>query len=140
MNYEKTLEFVKEKFKDKKDKGGKPYIEHLLTVAEKMESETEKIVALLHDIVEDIEDISFETLKKMGYSEEVISAVEAMTKEKGEEYKDYLKRVKANPIARKVKLADLEHNMDTSRLNKITEKDLKRLEKYKFAKQFLEKE
>ena len=137
MNYQETLKFIKKIFKHRKDKGGNPYIEHLVAVANKMESETEKIVALLHDIVEDIDEITITTLKSMGYSEEIISAVDSITKRKGEKYIEYLKRVKQNPIATKVKLADLEHNMDLSRLKKITSKDKKRLEKYKFAKNFL---
>ena len=138
MDYNKTLEFVKKVFEGKTDKGGKPYIEHLLFVANKMESEGEKIVALLHDIVEDIEGITLETLKQMGYSENIVKAVDAMTKRKGEDYEEYLKRVKQNPIARKVKLADLEHNMDLSRIENPTEKDYERIEKkYKKALKIL---
>ncbi len=138
MDYNKTLEFVKKAFEGKTDKGGKPYIEHLLFVANKMKSEEEKIVGLLHDIVEDIEGITLETLKQMGYSENIVKAVDAMTKRKGEDYEEYLKRVKQNPIARKVKLADLEHNMDLSRIENPTEKDYERIEKkYKKALKIL---
>ena len=141
MDYNKTLEFVKKAFEGKKDKGGKPYIEHLLFVANKMETEEEKIVALLHDIVEDIEGITLDTLRQMGYSEKIIQAVDSMTKRKGEDYEDYLKRVKQNPIARKVKLADIEHNMDLSRIENPTEKDYERIEKkYKKALKILNKE
>ena len=138
MDYNKTLEFVKKAFEGKTDKGGKPYIEHLLFVANKMESEEEKIVGLLHDIVEDIEGITLDTLRQLGYSENIVKAVDAMTKRKGEDYEEYLKRVKQNPIARKVKLADLEHNMDLSRIENPTEKDYERIEKkYKKALKIL---
>ncbi len=141
MDYNETLEFVKKAFEEKKDKGGKPYIEHLLFVANKMETEEEKIVALLHDIVEDIEGITLDTLRQMGYSEKIVKAVDAMTKRKGEDYEDYLKRVKQNPIARKVKLADIEHNMDLSRIENPTEKDYERIEKkYKKALKLLNKD
>lgn len=141
MNYNKTLEFVKKAFEEKKDKGGRPYIEHLLFVANKMETEEEKIVALLHDIVEDIEGITLDTLRQMGYSEKIVKAVDAMTKRKGEDYEDYLKRVKQNPIARKVKLADIKHNMDLSRIENPTEKDYERIEKkYKKALKLLNKD
>ena len=141
MDYNKTLEFVKKAFEGKKDKGGKPYIEHLLFVANKMETEEEKIVALLHDIVEDIEGITLDTLRQMGYSEKIVQAVDSMTKRKGEDYGEYLKRVKQNPIARKVKLADIEHNMDLSRIENPTEKDYERIEKkYKKALKILNKE
>ncbi len=140
MTFEETLRFVERVFEGKRDKGGEPYIKHLLAVANGVESETEKIVALLHDSIEDIEEIDGDYLRKLGYSKEIVEAVEILTKKKGEDYTVYLERVKQNPIARKVKLADLKHNSDISRLKEVTEKDIKRLEKYKFAIKFLEKE
>lgn len=122
-----------------KDKAGEPYIHHLKTVASKLSEEGENedviIVGWLHDSVEDT-DITLDEIQHL-FGDVISTAVDAITKRKNEHYDDYLLRVKSNPIARRVKLADLSHNMDLSRLNKITEKDLLRLEKYKHAKAFL---
>ena len=93
-------------------------------------------VAWLHDSVEDTETTFDDLIYYFGSS--VAQAVDAITKRKGESYSEYLNRVKANPIARLVKIADLSHNMDLSRLLKITEKDLERKAKYIKAKEFLE--
>nr|DAN62348.1 MAG TPA: (p)ppGpp synthetase, RelA/SpoT family [Caudoviricetes sp.]DAU48952.1 MAG TPA: (p)ppGpp synthetase, RelA/SpoT family [Caudoviricetes sp.] len=120
------------------DKAGKPYIGHLQAVVNNLVEPTEDIVAVawLHDSVEDTETTFDDLIYYFGNS--VAQAVDAITKRKGEMYADYLNRVKANPIARLVKIADLSHNMDLSRLLKITEKDLERKAKYIKAKEFLE--
>lgn len=123
--------------KDQIDKGGAPYIFHPITVALNCSGENEKIVALLHDVVEDAH-FTLKELAYCGFSEEIVEAVDAITKRKGEEYNDYLIRVKANPIARKVKIADLVHNSDLSRLNVVHEVDLVRVKKYQEALEFLE--
>jgi (p)ppGpp synthase/HD superfamily hydrolase len=94
-----------------------------------MKSEDEKIVAVLHDIVEDT-DISLNDLRNEGFSEEVVSAVECLTKQDGENYDSYIERISFNPLAVKIKLADLEDNKDLTRLPEVTDKDLERLEKY----------
>ena len=121
------------------DKAGAPYIHHLKAVTSKLEEQDENedviIVGWLHDSVEDT-NITLDEIQHL-FGDVVSTAVDAITKRKNEPYYDYLLRVKSNPIARLVKLADLSHNMDLSRLNKITEKDLMRLEKYKQAKAFL---
>lgn len=121
------------------DKAGAPYVHHLEAVASKLveqgENEDVIIVGWLHDSVEDI-DITLDEIQHL-FGDVVSTAVDAITKRKNELYDDYLLRVKSNPIARLVKLADLSHNMDLSRLIKITEKDLMRVEKYKYAKAFL---
>ncbi|KJH70281.1 HD domain-containing protein [Aliterella atlantica] len=111
------------------DKGGKPYIEHPLRVMKQMTTDTARIVAVLHDVIED-SDYSLDDLVAAGFSKEVVEAVEALTKQKGEPYKKYLRRIKTNPIAIAVKLADLQDNMDLTRLPTITEKDIERQEKY----------
>ena len=85
---------------------------------------------MLHDVVEDT-DVTVNDLKEAGFSDEVVSAVSTITKKAGEDYKEYLNRVKQNPIALRVKIADMEHNSDISRIPNPTEKDLNRLEKYK---------
>ena len=85
---------------------------------------------MLHDVVEDT-DVTVNDLKEAGFSDEVVSAVSTITKKAGEDYEEYLNRVKQNPIALRVKIADIEHNSDISRIPNPTEKDLNRLEKYK---------
>lgn len=120
------------------DKAGRPYICHLSFVAEMLTSEHDDIitVAWLHDSVEDTE-VTITDIKYL-FGRSIAEAVDAITKRQGETYQDYLLRVRANDIACKVKIADLTHNMDLSRLPKITEKDLSRQRKYQQAKQFLQ--
>ena len=125
----RAIELAKQHHKGQTDKVGKPYINHPLRVMNQMKSEDEKIVAVLHDIVEDT-DISLNDLKNEGFSEEVVSAVECLTKQDGENYDSYIERISFNPLAVKIKLADLEDNRDLTRLPQVTDKDLERLEKY----------
>ena len=125
----RAIELAKQHHKGQTDKAGKPYIEHPLRVMNQMKSEEEKIVAVLHDIVEDT-DISLNDLRNEGFSEEVVSAVECLTKQDGENYDSYIERISFNPLAVKIKLADLEDNRDLTRLPQVTDKDLERLEKY----------
>lgn len=99
-------------------------------------SEKAKIVALLHDVLEDLE-YTFEDLRDSGVTEEIVDAVTVLTKPKNMSYNDYLNRVKGNSLARQVKLADLHHNSDLTRLKKIEKRDLKRVEKYRKSIAFL---
>ena len=122
--------------KGQTDKAGKPYIQHPLRLMEAVNSTNEKIVAVLHDIVEDT-DISFEDLRDEGFSQTIIEALRCVTKLDGENYEDFIERISHNRLAITVKLADLEDNMDLSRLPKVTETDLERVEKYKRAKKYL---
>lgn len=117
------------------DKGGMPYYLHPFFVALNVKTIEEKIVALLHDVVEDT-NVTFEDLEKMGFSSKIVEAIKAITKN-GESYEEYLCKVKENEIAKKVKMEDIKHNMDLSRLSVITDKDLKRVEKYKKALKYL---
>mgnify|MGYP000822755821 FL=1 len=110
------------------DKSGVPYIFHPIHVAEQMETEEECIVALLHDTVEDT-NITFEVLEKE-FSATVIEALKLLTHDESIDYFDYVRKLKSNPIAKKVKLADLYHNSDITRMENPTEKDWKRKEKY----------
>ena len=126
---DRAIELAKQHHEGQTDKAGKPYIEHPLRVMNQVESEEEKIVAVLHDIVEDT-DISLDDLRNEGFSEEVVSAVECLTKQDGENYDSYIERISFNPLAVKIKLADLEDNRDLTRLPQVTDKDLERLEKY----------
>ena len=117
------------------DKSGVPYVEHVKTVAAAMESDVEKCVALMHDLLEDT-DIDIKLLDK-NFPQEVVQAVVTETKAAGEDYFDYINRVAQNPLAARVKLADLEHNMDMSRLRMISADDLMRYSKYKKAHDIL---
>jgi hypothetical protein len=119
-----------------KDRGGSDYILHPLAVADMVEGEDEKVVALLHDVLEDTE--FSESSIRVLFGDTITDAVVAMTKQPGEAYEDFILRAKQNPIARKVKLADLHHNSDLSRLKEVTQKDLARLDKYKAAITVLE--
>ena len=112
------------------DKAGKPYIEHPLRVMNMGKTVEEKIVGVLHDVVEDSE-WTFEMLEKEGMPKEVVDALKCVTKlSEDEDYDHFIARVKTNPLAVNVKLNDLKDNMDITRLGKVTEKDLPRLNKY----------
>jgi len=127
--------FAKERHFGQFDRAGVPYIEHPRAVAAKVDTDTEKVVAFLHDTVEDTNTTLDEIRNKFGT--EVADAVECLTHKKGVPYMEYVKGIKTNDLARRVKLADLSHNMDLSRLPKVTDADLKRVEKYKAAYDFL---
>ena len=114
------------------DKGGAPYILHPLKVMLRMASLEERIVAVLHDVVEDC-DISLDDLRKGGFSEEVLTAIQSVTKVPGESYEDFVERAAQNPIGRVVKLADLKENSDLSRIASPSWEDLERIEKYRRA-------
>lgn len=118
------------------DKAGKPYINHPEFVAAHVTGEDEKTVAYLHDIVEDT-PVTIDTVRNM-FGDTVADAVALLTHPDGEPYEHYVRRVKENPIARAVKLADLRHNSDLSRLQEVTDKERARAEKYKRAIEILE--
>ena len=121
------------------DKAGKPYILHHLAVMAQMDTLESKIVAVLHDAIED-SDLKITDLVQQGFPDFIIKAIAAITKLVGEPYEDYILRVKSNPIAYKVKIADVTHNMDLSRIANPTEKDFQRLEKYQNVLQELQQE
>lgn len=133
---ELALSIATEAHRGQFDKAGIDYIEHPIFVASQVNSTEEKAVALLHDVIED-SSVTAEELLNAGLPETVVTAVQILSKKKGQDYHTYLKTVKSNPIARAVKLADLKHNSDLSRLETITDKDLERLEKYKKAIDYL---
>jgi (p)ppGpp synthase/HD superfamily hydrolase len=122
--------------KGQTDKGGAHYILHPLRLALKMKTVNEMMVAVLHDVLEDTSHTA-QSLAEDGYPEEVISAVERLTRRAGETYEGFINRVKGDPLAVKVKLADLEDNMDMSRLSNPLERDMERLAKYRQARQTL---
>lgn len=134
----KAYEIAKKLHEGQFDKGGNPYILHPIKVAEMLETEEEKCVGYLHDTIEDC-NIDAEYLLNEGFSKEIVEAVVVLSKINGESLNKYKKRVKANPLARKVKLADLKHNSDITRIKNPTVKDFNRLKKYKEFIEFLEK-
>ena len=112
------------------DKAGRDYIGHPLRVMEMGKTEEEKIVGVLHDVIEDT-DWTFEKLAEEGFSDEVIAALRCVTKlSENENYDDFIERVKKNPLATAVKINDLTDNMDIRRLPYLSDKDVKRLKKY----------
>lgn len=133
---ERALEIATEAHAGQTDKAGAPYLSHPLRVSAAVEGSDEKIVAILHDVVED-SDWTLERLRTEGFSAAVVAAVDALTHREGEDYFDAIRRAKANPIARQVKLADLDDNSDRTRLNALTAKDEARLAKYEEAKRLL---
>lgn len=126
----KAIEIAVSAHKGQKDKSGTDYISHPLRVMKRGKTEIEKICGVLHDIVED-SDWTFEALENEGFPTEVISALRCVTKKsEDEDYDKFIERVTRNPIAIQVKINDLLDNMDITRLKKLNEQDLKRLNKY----------
>lgn len=119
------------------DKSGVPYIFHPSHLAEQMETEHEVIVALLHDVVED-SDITMEDLAAAGFPQDVLDAIRLLTRDKETPYLEYIAHLKENPLAKKVKMADLRHNSDVTRLEGIDAEAGKRLKKYGAALQMLQ--
>lgn len=119
------------------DKGGMPYVFHPIHVAEQMEDEYSTCAALLHDAVED-GGIELSELYEADFPEEIVRTVDILTRREDEPYMEYIERLKENSLAVKVKLADLNHNSDMSRLNIITKWDMERKEKYEKAIAMLE--
>ena len=131
-----ALSIARQAHEGQLDKAGVDYIKHPIYVASQVETEEEKAVALLHDVLED-SSVTAEELLIAGLPETVVTTVQVLTKQTGQNYQTYLQAVKSNPLACRVKLADLKHNSDLSRLTSITEKDRERLKKYKKAIDFL---
>jgi len=134
---ERAIKLAKKYHEGQFDKGGSPYIEHPLRVMNGVESIEEKIVAVLHDVLEDC-DVSREQLIDEVIPEYLVEKLEILCKGKSEKYFDYIDRIKADELTINVKLSDLNDNMNLKRLKEVTEKDIKRLEKYKTAKEILE--
>ena len=125
----KAIAIAAQAHQEQHDKPGAPYILHPLRLMLRMHSETEMMAAILHDVVEDT-DWTLDQLRQAGFAEEVVQAVECLTHRNHETYEGFITRVRTNAIASKVKLADLEDNMDMRRLSALTEQDTQRLRKY----------
>ena len=132
----KALKLCFEAHRDQVDKSDLPYVFHPFHLAEQMDDEISTVCALLHDVVEDTE-LTFADLAGMGYPPEVIEVLELLTHEPDLPYMDYVRRLAPHPVARKIKIADLRHNSDTTRFDSLDEKALKRNEKYREALRIL---
>ena len=152
MNLEKAIKIAVEAHTGQVDKGGNPYILHPLRVMLSLDLEEERIVGVLHDVVEDCEGWSWERLKEQGCSDKLIEALKSVSKtpdeekqfkemddpnEKMDHYLQFIKRAKANKIGRHVKVADIRDNLDISRIDDITERDINRLNRYQHALKYL---
>ena len=126
----KSLEIVVRLFEDKVDKGGNPYFMHLLKVYSKVDNYLEKCCALLHDVVEDT-DVTYDDLRGVGFNDEIIEILTILTKNKGEDYRKYIERIisSGNIHALNIKLADLTHNMDITRIKNPSVNDYERINK-----------
>ena len=119
------------------DKAGEPYILHPLRVMLSVSSMEERIVAVLHDVVEDAQ-VTLKDIRAEGFDETIVDALDSVTKRSGESYEAFILRAAANPIGYRVKIADLEDNSNISRIAKPTERDYRRVEKYRCAMKTLE--
>ena len=126
---EDAISIAAQAHRGQRDKAGAPYLLHPLRLMLRMDSEAAMMAAVLHDVVED-SDWTLERLREQGFAEEVIEAVACLTHRDGESYEEFVERLKANPLARRVKIADLEDNMNVLRIGRLGPKDLQRLEKY----------
>src|SRR5919205_4530801 len=126
---EDAISIAAQAHRGQKDKAGAPYLLHPLRLMLRMDTEAAMMAAVLHDVVEDTE-WTLERLREAGFSEEVLDAVDCLTHREGESYQQFMERVRMNPIARQVKIADLEDNMNVRRITQLGPKDLERLEKY----------
>ena len=133
MNLERAIQIAVEAHAGAKDRGGKAYILHPISVMMRCETDEEKIVAILHDVVEDT-DWTFDALRQEGFTETIIEALKTVTKHSDEEdYDEFIQRSLKNEIGRKVKIADLRENLDVTRIGELTDKDIERINKYKRA-------
>lgn len=132
-----AMKIAYEAHKDAVDKGGVPYVFHPIHVAEAMTDELSTCAALLHDVLEDTA-MTAEELLARGISQEAVRCVEILTRRESEPYEAYIRRIRQNPTAVQVKLADLAHNSDMSRLSEVTQKDFARGEMYRQAAKMLE--
>ncbi len=129
---EDAIALAVEAHRGQRDKAGQTYILHPLRVMMRLETETERMVAVLHDVVED-SPWTLERLRGLGYPEQVLGALDCLTKREGETYEAFIERLLPHPLARRVKRADLEDNMDVRRLPAVTAKDAERLARYRAA-------
>ena len=133
---EKALQIAINAHKGQTDVGGKPYILHVLRVMNSVDKDEEKITATLHDVAEDT-SWTLDKLKKEGFSNEIVDAVDSVTRRETEDYFTFVNRSKKNIIGRVVKIADIKDNMDIGRIDNPKKKDFERIERYKKALKIL---
>ena len=126
---EEGVRIAVEAHRGQKDKAGAPYILHPLRMMFRMRTDAERMAAVLHDVVEDTQ-WTLDDLRGRGFAEEVVSAVDHLTRRESESYEEFVERAGRHPVARRVKIADLEDNMDIRRTGEVTEKDAERLTRY----------
>ncbi|MFL0168788.1 MULTISPECIES: GTP pyrophosphokinase [Clostridium] len=129
---EKAIRIAAKAHEGQVDKGGKPYILHPLRLMLSRTSQEEMICAVLHDVIEDT-DITIDYLKNEGFSEEILSALDALTRRHNETYDEFIERIVTNRLACEIKLADLKDNMNLSRIENPSQKDHERIKKYNKA-------
>ena len=128
MTITKAKELASRYHQGQVDKAGAPYINHPTQVARMVKGKKAKIVAYLHDLLEDTQCQPKEILENFSLS--VLNAVKVLTRKANQPYKDYILQVRNHPIARQVKIADLKHNLNLMRIKNITKKDVERCKKY----------
>jgi len=126
---QRAIEIAVEAHKGQTDKAGMPYILHPLRLMFQMKTDNEKIAAVLHDVVED-SDWALDDLKKEKFNNEVIEAVNLLTRDDNDSYDEFVQKAASNPISKAVKIADITDNLDLGRISKMTEKDIDRVKKY----------
>jgi len=126
---EEAIRIAVEAHRGQKDKAGAPYILHPLRMMFRMQTDAERMAAVLHDVVEDT-PWTLDQLRARGFAEEVVAAVDHLTRREGESYEEFAERAGRHPVARRVKIADLEDNMDIRRTGEVTDKDTERLNRY----------
>lgn len=129
---EDAIALANEAHRGQVDRAGAPYILHPLRVMCSVNSDTERIIAVLHDVVEDT-DTTLDDLREQGYSDDIVEAIDHLSRRDDETYEAFIERIKPNELARRVKLADLQDNMDIRRNMLLREKDLERLQRYQKA-------
>lgn len=134
---ERAIAIAAEAHAGQVDKAGAPYILHPLRVMLEMRVEDERIVAVLHDVIEDCPEWTLRRIGDEGFAPSVISGVNAVTRRPNEAYMEFIDRAGKDPIGRAVKLADLADNMDLSRLPELTKKDWERMQRYRLATDLL---
>ncbi|MGE7824142.1 GTP pyrophosphokinase [Paenibacillus sp. NPDC093718] len=139
MDIEVAISIAFKAHKGQVDKGGNPYILHPLAVMNRVETIEEKIVAVLHEVVEDTE-VTIDQLRESGFSKEILEAINLLTRAKEDSYEEFIDKTLKNRIARNVKIADIKENMNLSRIQDPSGQDYMRLEKYKRALERLERQ
>ncbi len=128
-NLEEAIAVAAQAHRGQRDRAGAPYILHPLRMMFAVQTDAERMAAVLHDVVEDT-DWTLDALRERGFPEQVVTAVDHLTRREGESYEAFVRRAAAHPAARRVKVADLEDNMDVRRMGTVSADDAERLTKY----------